>query len=100
MKFHTLASLATAASLLAVGFAAAQPAGPPKVRQICAADMQRMCATAGPGKAAMQCLRGHAGDVSPECKSAMEQARAMHAQRKADAAAAAQSAPPQGAPPQ
>ncbi len=99
MKFHTLASLATAASLLAAGLATAQPAGPPRVRQVCAADMQKMCASAGPGKAAMQCLRGHAADVSPECKSAMDEARAMHAQRKAAAAAAAQSAPPTGTPP-
>ncbi|MEO8926047.1 MAG: hypothetical protein ABI306_02690 [Caulobacteraceae bacterium] len=98
MKFHTLASLATAASLLAVGFAAAQPAGPPKVKEACAADIQKMCATAGPGRATMQCMRGHMADASPGCQSAMQTARAMHAQRKAAAAAAATQQPAPNAP--
>jgi hypothetical protein len=42
-----------------------------KVRAACQADMQKLCADAGPGRAAFQCLRQHQDDVSADCKSAM-----------------------------
>ena len=95
MKIHTLASLATAASLLAFGVTGAQA----KMNQACAADAQRLCPTAGADKhQAKQCMKAHMNDVSPDCRSAMEAAKAQRAQRKAAKAAAAQSAPAEEGP--
>jgi len=94
MKFHTLVCLATAASLLAAGGVVAQP----KVKAACAADVQKMCPSATPGRGyVMRCLKGRMSEASPGCQSAMQAAKAMRAQRKA-AAAAAQPAPAAGAP--
>ena len=92
MKFHTLATLAAAASLSAFSIASAQGAPPLKLKVACAADIQRFCSNAGPGKAAMQCMRGHMREASPGCQSAAQARKAMRAQQKA--AAASQGAPP------
>ena len=93
MKFHTLATLATAASLLAFSVANAQDGPAPKPKVACAADMQRLCAGAGPGKAAKQCLKSHMNEVSQGCQSAIQAHKAMRAERKSAAAAASQGAP-------
>ena len=90
MKFQTIASLATAASLLAFGVTGAHA----KANQACAADVQRMCPSAAADKhQARQCIKAHMNDVSPDCRSAVEAARAKHAQRRAAKAAAMQSSP-------
>lgn len=98
MKFHTLATVATAASLLAFTVASAQGAPPPKPKVACAADMQRLCPTAAPGKEAMRCMRSHVSEASAGCQSSIQAMRAMRAQQKA--AAAAQGAPPPPTSPQ
>ena len=98
MKFHTLATLAAAASLLAFNVASAQGGPGPKPRVACAADMQRLCPTAPSGKEAMRCMRSHMSEASPGCRSAVQQRRAMRAQQKA--AAASQGAPPPPTSPQ
>ncbi len=90
MKITTLASLAAAASMLALGSGGAQA----KMSQTCAADAQRLCPTAGADKhQTKQCMKAHMNDVSPDCRSAMEAAKAQRAQRKAAKAAAAQDGP-------
>ena len=90
MKFTTLASLAMATSMLALGAGGALA----KANRACAADVQRMCPTAAADKhQARQCIKAHMNEVSPDCRSAVEAARAKHAQRKAAKAAAMQSAP-------
>jgi hypothetical protein len=90
MKFTTIASLATAASLLALGVGGVQA----KTSQACAADVQRMCPTAAADKhQARQCIKAHMNEVSPDCRSAVEAAKARHQQRKAAKASAMQSAP-------
>ena len=99
MKIYTLASLATAASLLAFGAVSAQTGRPLKVKLACAADVQRLCPNAAPGRGyVMQCLKSRMNEVSPDCQSAVQEAKAKHAQRRA-AAAASQPAP-DAAPPQ
>jgi hypothetical protein len=98
MKIHTLATLATAASLLAFSVASAQGGPPPKPRVACAADMQRLCPTAPPGKEAMRCMRSRMSEASPGCQSSIQAMRAMRAQQKA--AAASQGAPPPPTSPQ
>jgi hypothetical protein len=94
MKIHTLATLATAASLLAFSIANAQGAAPPKPKVACAADIQRFCPTAAPGKETMQCMRSHMSEASAGCQSAVQAHRAMMRQQKAAAAQGAPSAPP------
>lgn len=97
MKITTLASLAAAASMLALGAGGAQA----RMSPACSADAQRLCPTAGADKHQMrQCMKAHMNDVSPDCRSAMEAAKAQRAQRKAARAAAAQSAPAEGPAPQ
>ncbi|MGI8841862.1 MAG: hypothetical protein ACR2F8_13945 [Caulobacteraceae bacterium] len=101
MKITTLASLATAASLLALGAGGVQA----KMSPACQADAQRLCASAGTDRRqARQCMKSHMNDVSPDCRSAMEAAKAKRQQRKAAKASAGQSGgqagPDQGPPPQ
>ncbi len=97
MKPTTIASLAAAASMLALGVTGAHA----KMSQACSADAQRLCPTAGADKRqTKQCMKAHMNNVSPDCRSAMEAAKAQRAQRKAAKAAAAQSAPEEGPAPQ
>lgn len=96
MKIYTLASLATAASLLAFGAVGAQAGRPVKVKVACAADVQRLCPNATPGRGyVMQCVKSRMNEVSPDCQSAVQEAKAMRAQRRAAAASRpAPDAPP------
>lgn len=107
MKLPFIASAAIAACLLAAGGVAAKPNSP---KAMCAADVQRMCPNATPGHGYLkQCFKGRMDQVSPDCRSAIEAARARHAQKKAARAAGGgqqytspdgQYASPDGAPPQ
>jgi hypothetical protein len=89
--------LASAVAVLSLASSAAMAQGAPKVMKACAADMQKFCSGVADHHAARQCLRSHLADVSPECHSAMEAARA--AARAARAARMAAGAPSTGAPP-
>lgn len=99
MKFTLAASLMTAASLLTAGAAAAQAYGaPPRPRIACAADIQRLCSSAQPGKPAMRCLRREAGQASPQCQASLQAARAMRAERRSQQGAGYQQGGPQQGP--
>jgi hypothetical protein len=72
--------------LLAAGAAVAQdstspPPGAAQVRKACAADIQRLCPDAQPGRGGglRMCLRQHQNDLSADCRSAMA---AMRQQRQ------------------
>ncbi|MBA3810217.1 MAG: hypothetical protein H0X27_00960 [Caulobacteraceae bacterium] len=106
MKSPLIASAAIAACLLAAGGAVAKPNSP---KAMCAADVQRMCPTAAQGRGYLKrCFKGRMDQVSPDCRSALEMARARHAQKKAAMAAGGgqqytspdgQYASPDGSPP-
>ena len=67
-------TLGTLAACLAAGAAAAQtpPADAMKIRQVCAADIQKFCATVTPGHGAMvQCFKSHIMELSSGCRSAL-----------------------------
>jgi hypothetical protein len=89
--------LASAVAVLSLAGTIAMAQGAPNVKKACAADMQKLCPGIADPHAAHQCMRSHVADVSPDCHSAMEAAKAARAERKAQAAAAA--APAGGAPP-
>jgi hypothetical protein len=55
-------------------------ARPPRPRVACAADIQRLCASAGPGKAAMRCIKHQLGQASPGCQQAVQAAQDMRRQ--------------------
>lgn len=81
-----LRASAALAACLAVTAAAAQtpPAPMPKLRQACAADVQKLCPDMTPGHGALaQCVRGHVQELSPDCKSALMARRAAMRERKA-----------------
>jgi Cysteine rich repeat len=86
--------------LLAATAAAAQQASPPprpQVRQLCAADVQRLCPQLQPGHGAIAaCLKDHMNDVSADCRSALAAMRERARQRQGDQAQppAADSSPP------
>ncbi len=85
------------ATCLAASAAAAQtePAPMPKLRQVCAADFQRLCPDVTPGHGAVaQCVKGHLQELSPDCKSAVMARREANRERKAAMAAAPTSATP------
>ena len=94
MKMIRVLASATAVLSLAVSASAAHAA--PKLWKACAADVQKFCDGAADHHAARRCLTQHVADVSPDCHSAMEAARAARLAR--EAAAASASAPPAGAP--
>jgi hypothetical protein len=74
------------AACLAAGAAMAQtpPEPMPKLRQICAADFQKLCPGVTPGHGAVaQCVRGHVQELSPDCKSALMARREAMRERKA-----------------
>ena len=90
---HVIAAAASAFWLFGSMSALAQHAT--GVKQACTPDVQRLCPGAVPGKGwIMQCLKGRMSEVSPDCKNAIDTARANRAARKAAAAAAASPAPP------
>jgi hypothetical protein len=73
---------AALALTLIAGAAAAQPAGAAGLREACGADIQKLCAGVQPGGGRiLQCIKEHAADVSPGCKTAIAQAMAA---RKAE----------------
>ncbi len=74
------------AACLAAGAAAAQtpPAPMPKLREVCAADVQKLCPDVTPGHGAVaQCVRGHVQELSPDCKSALMARREAMRERRA-----------------
>ena len=73
------------AACLAAGAAAAQTPPPmPKLRQVCAADFQKLCPDVTPGHGAVaQCVKGHVQELSPDCKSALMARREAMRERKA-----------------
>jgi hypothetical protein len=80
MRFQTMASLVTTASLLAAGAAGAQAGPPPRVA--CAADLQRLCPGVPPERGQLsECFRGRMRQVSPYCRSSLEAARQMRLER-------------------
>ncbi len=95
MKSTPAIAIAAAAMLSLFASTAVSAQGAPKVKQLCMADVQRMCPNATPGHGMiMQCFKGRMSEVSPDCKSAIEAMKAQRAARKAAQAQAAQSAPP------
>jgi hypothetical protein len=81
------------AACLAAGAGAAQTPPPtPKLRQICAADFQKLCPNVTPGHGALaQCVRGHVQELSSDCKSAlMARREAMRARKAAMPVASAE----------
>ena len=83
---------------LAAGAAAAQTPPPPmaKMREVCAADMHRLCPDVAPGHGAVaQCFKGHVQELSPDCRSAlMARREAMKERKAAMGAAPAPTSPP------
>jgi hypothetical protein len=54
-----------------------------KMRAACTADVAKFCANVVPGKGAIvRCLRSHADEVSPDCRSAREEVRAIRRKEK------------------
>jgi hypothetical protein len=88
--------LCAAAAVLSMT-AAAMAQGAPNVKEACAADMQKLCPGISDRHAARQCMRSHMADVSPDCRSAFEAAKAARAERK-DEAPSSGGPPPAGAP--
>jgi hypothetical protein len=80
-----LRTTAALAACLAAGAAAAQTPPPmPKLREVCAADFQKLCPGVTPGHGAVaQCVRGHVQELSPDCKSALMARREAMRERKA-----------------
>jgi hypothetical protein len=89
----TISVLASVIALLSLASTAAVAQGAPGVKKACAADMQKLCPGIADPHAARQCMKSHVADVSPDCHSAMEAAKAARAERKAEAA----SSPPPAA---
>ena len=96
-----LRTVGVIAACLAGGGAVAQtPPAMPKVREVCAADFQKLCPDATPGHGAIaQCVRGHVQELSPDCKSALMARREAMRQRKAAMANSASPEQSAGAPP-
>ncbi len=69
-----------------------------QLRQVCAADFQKLCPDATPGHGAIaQCVKGHIQELSPDCKSALMARREAMRERKAamgSAPAAGAATPP------
>ena len=98
---RSILSGAALALVLAVGAASSQPSGADTsgapsgggrsaMRQACIADIQKLCADTQPGGGRiMQCLRGHADQVSADCKSAMQSARAARREQRQSTPSAA-----------
>jgi hypothetical protein len=81
-----LRTAAALAACLAAGAAAAQTPTAPmaQLRQVCAADFQKLCPDAVPGHGAIaQCVKGHVQELSPDCKSALMARREAMRERKA-----------------
>ncbi|WP_137044488.1 cysteine rich repeat-containing protein [Pseudolabrys sp. FHR47] len=83
----TLAS--TAAAALTIAFAAlvppaaAQSMPPEALRQACGGDVRKLCAGVKPGEGRIvQCLAAKPDQVSPACKSALQQAQAAKSSAK------------------
>ncbi|MGH6985393.1 MAG: cysteine rich repeat-containing protein [Caulobacteraceae bacterium] len=67
------------AAALAASACSAAPRGGGGLRQACRADFQKLCANPTPGERPIRCLVEHRDQLSPACKSALDQARAAHA---------------------
>lgn len=79
-----LRATAALAACLAAGAAAAQAPPAPRLRQVCAADFQKLCPGVVPGHGAVaQCFKGHVQELSPDCKSALMARREANRARKA-----------------
>lgn len=77
---------ASAAAVLMMAFsalvppAAAQTMPPEALRQACGGDVRKLCAGVKPGEGRIvQCLAAKPDQVSPACKSALQQAQATKA---------------------
>ncbi|MCE1237271.1 MAG: cysteine rich repeat-containing protein [Hyphomicrobiales bacterium] len=74
--------VASALTLLALSPALAQPTPAQKaqasvLRDACRSDYVRLCNGVRPGGGRiLACFEGHAGDLSPSCKTALDAARA------------------------
>ncbi len=80
----TLAASAAAVLTMALSAlvppAAAQSMPPEALRQACGGDVRKLCAGVKPGEGRIvQCLAAKPDQVSPACKSALQQAQAMKA---------------------
>jgi len=84
MKHPVLIAGAMALGLVVAGAASAQPqgGGMQGVRQACAADFQKFCPDAKPGKGGglRECVVAHHTDFSDACKSAIAAMRAARQQ--------------------
>ena len=96
-----LRNVGVIAACLAAGAASAQtPAPMPKLRQVCAADFQKLCPDVTPGHGAvMQCFKGHMSELSPDCKSGLMAHRQAARARKAAMANTSSPAPTTATPP-
>jgi hypothetical protein len=90
MKHPVLIAGALALGLIVAGAASAQPQGGGAgagVRQACAADFQKFCPDAKPGKGGglRECVVAHHDNFSDACKSAIASMRAARQQGGAGA---------------
>jgi len=78
---NTLAA-ATALSLAAAAAFAQPPAAAVYVRQVCAADVQKLCPNTTPGKGGGmgKCLRANFSQLSQPCQTAIQQRLAARQQ--------------------
>lgn len=83
----TLAASAAAVLTMALAAlvppAAAQSMPPEALRQACGGDVRKLCAGVKPGEGRIvQCLAAKPDQVSPACKSALQQAQAAKSSAK------------------
>jgi hypothetical protein len=92
MTFRSIALATATISLLAFTAAAADESSPPSRHQACKADVERLCAGVEHGGGRIKaCMKAHADQVSPDCRSALAQAHSAHrAEHQADAPPAPQ----------
>lgn len=85
-----VALASTAAAALTIAFASlvppaasAQSMPPEALRQACGGDVRKLCAGVKPGEGRIvQCLAAKPDQVSPACKSALQQAQAAKSSAK------------------
>jgi|GEM_PF-978293 len=86
---------------LAASAVVAQSTAPtPKLRDVCAADFQKLCPDVQPGHGAIgQCLKGHIAELSSDCKSGLIAHREAARARKSAMADAPATDPMSATPP-
>jgi hypothetical protein len=85
MRLHLSCAGAAALSLFAtLAIAQPPPGGGGHVGKACAADFQRFCPDATPGRGGGQgkCLRAHASELSDGCKAAVQERMAARQARE------------------